>query len=86
MPKVYNRRDDDVPAHAKYVGRGSPFGNPFKIVNGRRDRAIMKYKDWLLEQPELVAKVKRELRGEDLVCYCAPLFCHAEILIEIANE
>ncbi|QJA43122.1 hypothetical protein [Phaeobacter phage MD18] len=86
MPTIYNRHNDDVPAHAIYVGRGSPFGNPFRIVNGRRDKAIMKFREWLLTQPDLIEKVKRELRGKDLVCYCAPSFCHAEILMEIANE
>lgn len=86
MVVVYNRRNDDVPPDAVYVGRGSPYGNPFRIVGGRRDKAIMKFKEWLLAQPELVEQVKRDLRGKDLVCYCAPSFCHAEILMEIANE
>ncbi len=86
MPIVYNRRDDDVPDSAVYVGRGSPFGNPFKIVGGRRDKAIVKFREWLLTQPKLIEKVKRELRGKDLVCYCAPSLCHAEFLMEIANE
>ncbi|AMO44147.1 hypothetical protein vBRpoSV10_89 [Ruegeria phage vB_RpoS-V10] len=85
MPEIYNKNNDNVPAHAIYVGRGSPFGNPFRIVNGRRDKAIMKFREWLLSQPELVEKVKHDLRGKDLVCYCAPAFCHAEILMEIAN-
>jgi hypothetical protein len=86
MPTIYNRNNDGVPASAIYVGRGSPFGNPFTIVNGRRDKAIMKFRDWLLTQPELIQKVKQELRGKDLACYCAPSFCHAEILMDIANE
>lgn len=85
MPKIYNRNDDHVPPHAVYVGRGSPFGNPFKIVGGRRDKAIIKFSEWLSEQPDLIAKVRKELKGKDLVCYCAPAFCHAEILMEVAN-
>lgn len=83
---IYNRRDDGVPAHAVYVGRGSPYGNPFPIKAGRRDKAIVQFREWLLTQPELMEKVKSELRGKDLVCYCAPAFCHAEILMDIANE
>lgn len=27
-----------------------------------------------------------ELRGRDLVCWCAPQACHADILLKIANE
>lgn len=86
LPPIYNRRNDGVPRHAVYVGRGSPFGNPFKIVGGRRDKCLIKYKAWLLTQPELIAQIKRELKGKALSCYCAPALCHAEVLREIANE
>ena len=27
-----------------------------------------------------------ELRGKNLVCWCAPKRCHAEVLIELANR
>ena len=27
-----------------------------------------------------------ELTGRDLVCYCAPLPCHADVLMELANR
>lgn len=27
-----------------------------------------------------------ELRGKDLVCWCAPRQCHADVLLEIAND
>jgi hypothetical protein len=27
-----------------------------------------------------------ELRGKNLVCWCAPERCHAEVLIELANR
>ena len=86
MPTIYNKNNDGYPNDAIYVGRGSPFGNPFRIHNGRRDRAIIRYREWLKTQPELVAQIKRELRGKDLLCFCAPRLCHAEILMEIANE
>jgi len=26
-----------------------------------------------------------ELRGQDLVCWCAPEACHGDILLELAN-
>jgi hypothetical protein len=26
-----------------------------------------------------------ELRGKDLVCWCAPDACHADVLLELAN-
>lgn len=86
LPRIHNRKNVGIPSGAVYVGRGSPFGNPFKIVGGRRDKCLVKYREWLLTQPELISRIKQELKGKDLVCYCAPLLCHAEILRGIAND
>jgi uncharacterized protein DUF4326 len=75
---------------AIYVGRGSVFGNPFKGNADSVDRAyvtdlFLKYTK-KPEQNRFVAKIKSELRGKDLMCWC-PLDqpCHADVLLEIAN-
>lgn len=69
-----------------YVGRPGPWGNPFHVgKHGTRAEAIALYREWLLAQPALVARARRELRGRDLECWCAPLPCHADVLLEIAN-
>lgn len=69
-----------------YVGRPSPFGNPFVVgKDGTRDDVIAKYRAWLLARPELVVKARAELRGKVLACWCAPQSCHADVLLEIAN-
>lgn len=77
-----------------YIGRGSKFGNPYShmenttaawVVETRED-AIRLYGEWLLAQPELVAAVKKELKGKILGCYCSPLACHGDILLRIANQ
>jgi len=47
---------------------------------------IERYRAWLLSQPDLVARARRELAGKDLVCWCAPLACHGDVLIEVANN
>ena len=76
-----------MPANAVYIGRPSIFGNPFVIgKDGTRDEVIAKYEAWLRSKPQLVAAAKRQLRGKDLVCWCAPLRCHGHVLIEVANE
>jgi len=70
-----------------YVGRPSPFGNPFEIgKDGSRDEVILKFKEWLKDHPDLKEKAKRELKGKILGCWCSPKYCHAEVLAEIANE
>lgn len=70
-----------------YVGRPSSFGNPFVIeIDGTREEVIQKYREWLMSQPELIEKVKLELKGKILGCWCAPLACHADVLLEVANS
>jgi hypothetical protein len=87
MPKVLNKRKDFIPEGSVYVGRPSKYGNPFSIgVDGTRGEVLDKYRKYLNDNPDLVADIKKELKGKDLVCWCMPLRCHAEILLEIANE
>ena len=69
-----------------YVGRPTKWGNPFVIGrDGMREAVIAKYRAWIARQPALMAALP-ELRGKDLVCWCAPERCHAEVLIELANR
>lgn len=85
MP-VYNKRSG-VPPGAVYVGRPSKFGNPFEIGrDGTRQQVIDKFLVWLVQQPELMVAVRKELQGKDLVCWCAPQACHADVLHHIANS
>lgn len=88
-PRVLNRSSDEIPSNAVYVGRPTRWGNPFKVDRNapreQREKAIASYREWILAKPELIEMARRELRGRDLVCWCAPLACHAEVLIEIAN-
>lgn len=87
MPAVLNRRVHGIPAGAVYIGRPSRWGNPFVVGrDGSRADVIHKYRSWLLDQPELVARARRELMGKDLVCWCAPLACHGDVLLWIANS
>lgn len=39
-----------------------------------------------VQNPLVIAEIKAELKGKDLVCWCAPKPCHADVLLEIANE
>ena len=85
MPKVLNRHTDIIPPDAVYVGRPSDWGNPFLIGrDGTRDQVVDKYEIWLLNSSHIL-KIE-ELRGKDLVCYCAPDRCHADVLLKHANK
>ena len=70
-----------------YIGRPGPWGNPFEIgKDGNREQVVEKYAEWVLTQPDMVAKIQNELKGKVLGCWCAPKLCHGDILAEIANE
>lgn len=83
MPHVLNRRTDHIGRDAIYVGRPSKFGNPF--ATGDRNFDILNYRFWLSEHPEIVEAARNELAGRDLVCWCAPLPCHADVLLEVVT-
>lgn len=87
-PRVWNKRENH-PTDAVYVGRPSKWGNPFTIgPNHDRAEVIRAFRDWLNNTPvgrRLCAEARAELRGKHLVCWCAPLPCHADLLLEIAN-
>ncbi len=88
-PKVLNRRDSGVPSGAVYVGRPSRWGNVYKIGrDGTRAGVLQLYREWLWfsDNGAFRQKVKEQLRGKDLVCWCAPGPCHADVLLEVANE
>jgi hypothetical protein len=86
-PKVLNFKKEKHAVVGIYIGRPSKWGNPFVIGrDGTREEVIEKFHQYILGSPELYAAARSELRGKNLVCYCAPLPCHGDILLEIANS
>jgi len=70
-----------------YIGRGGPWGNPFKIsTRCSRAEVIEQYRAYitkrLASEPELWGKL-RALRGKRLGCFCKPLPCHGDVLVEL---
>ena len=78
-----------IPAGAVYIGRGSPWGNPFVIgKDGTRDEVCDKHAEYLRQQVRtgrVSLEALAELHGKDLVCFCAPARCHGEILEKAAQ-
>lgn len=82
-PRVVHCKKDPCDV---YIGRPSKWGNPFQIGrDGDRDTVIRKYRSWLLERPDLMGALG-ELRGKTLGCWCSPLPCHGDVLLELANR
>ena len=85
MCKVLNKHAVGTPAGAIYIGRGSKWGNLFKIgQDGDRAAVIAKHEAWLRNQHDLLRSIG-ELRGKDLVCFCSPAACHGDLLLRLAN-
>lgn len=70
-----------------YVGRPSDFGNPFSIgIHGNRSQVIQRFKTLVENNKEFKQQIKDILKGKNLICWCSPLPCHADILLQIANS
>ena len=81
--KVVNLRHEKYDV---YIGRGSKWGNPFKIgADGTREEVIEKYRQYIMNRPDLLNDLK-ELRGKRLGCYCKPKPCHGDVLIELLEK
>lgn len=91
IARVLNKRTDQIPPGAKYVGRPSKHGNRYVMgKDGTRAEVIAKHEQWIETE---IARAEElglphplaDLRGQDLVCWCAPLPCHADTLLRLAN-
>lgn len=77
-----------------YIGRGSIWGNPYSHIPNSaapypvdsREDAIRAYEYHILSNPEMVERVKKELKGKVLGCHCKPLDCHGDVLVKIADS
>jgi hypothetical protein len=73
-------------AYDVYIGRGSIWGNPYRIgVDGDREEVIRKFKVYLLSNTELMKRLP-ELRGHRLGCFCKPQACHGDVLVELIER
>ena len=84
MPHVlhkYSLRNPAAFDGAVYIGRGSPWGNPFKIgEHGTRDEVCDRFEREVLPTLDVSS-----LRGKNLVCFCAPKRCHGDAILKKAN-
>lgn len=76
-----------------YIGRPTKWGNPFSFgfpgkgeyIVKDRETAIECYELYLSKQSGLLADL-HELKGKTLGCWCAPLACHGDVLLYLANQ
>jgi Domain of unknown function (DUF4326) len=85
MPQVLNKHRDQIPEGAVVVDRSSRWGNPYHLGDYSRANAIALYRIWVEAEIAAGRLDTEELRGKDLVCWCKPLDCHGDYLLEISN-
>lgn len=74
---------------AVVVGRPSRWGNPFAVQGDRcAEEAKALYRAGLLagQLRFTVEDVRTHLRGKNLACWCKDTACHADVLLELAND
>ena len=73
-----------------YVGRGSKWGNPFSVREHGRAKAYALFSHRLRNDRLKISvnDVRKELRGRNLACWCgkSEIWCHGNVLLEIANS
>jgi len=71
-----------------YIGRGSKWGNPYKIdKHGTRQQVIDLYKRYLMCELQLCEAIDNgELDDKVLLCFCHPQACHGDVLADLANR
>lgn len=78
---------------------GNPFthraGTKASVIVSSREEAVRAFSDWLSgfryqevepQRRQWILDNLHLLKGKNLVCWCAPLICHGEILLELANQ
>jgi hypothetical protein len=91
LAKVRNK--DKEERFDVYIGRGTPWGNPFPIGLGgtgdSREVVIEKFRTYFFEQIVTDSekhKALLSLRGYRLGCHCKPLACHGDIIATYLNS
>jgi hypothetical protein len=93
----YNDLEDWLknPDHV-YIGRNmvfyvpgakaSKWANPFNVKKYGRDECLKLYKKHIMENPKLMKRIRKELQGKVLGCWCKPEACHGDVLLKILEE
>lgn len=80
MCKVLNKHHSGVPAAAVYIGRGSKWGNPFRI--GDSAAVIARYERWRSNTNSCV----RSMSSRVVISFAsARRACHGDLLLRLAN-
>ena len=97
IPRLVDVREADCDI---YIGRGSRWGNPFRIGRySTREEAVDKHMNWLQQWIKYKKRIVidgydnrwvighlKQLERKALGCFCFPLPCHGDNLITLVKE
>lgn len=74
-------------ADVQRIDRMTKWGNPYLIDppyrHRDREHALFLYRQWLKGRLEIEPDFLEPLRGKTLACWCTPLPCHGDIILEM---
>jgi len=92
---ILNKRFDDIPEGAVYIGRPSPWGNPYTHLSNTnsqvntvqvatREIAVQAFREYAIVRLAAEPDWLEPLRwATALVCWCAPQSCHGNVIMEL---
>jgi hypothetical protein len=96
MPYIAGFNGSDENKYDVFIGRPSIFSNPYthlksgktnaRYIVDSKSEAMEKFEEMLLNDSNLMLKVKTELPNKILACHCYPFMCHGFILAKYANN
>jgi hypothetical protein len=95
--QLSRRKGWRMPENTLKVDRSTRWGNPFVIGGGPMGRHALDHEGAvgffldMLRDPEMRQAAGypsdlSPLRGKNLACWCTGSFCHADVLLELANR
>ena len=85
---VVNIRKEPFDVYIGRAGRGESgyLGNPFSIGAGvTREQAVERFRQYFYQRIDNDREFRmqvEELRGKRLGCFCKPLACHGDVIVE----
>jgi hypothetical protein len=64
------------------------WGNPYAkyLKKYGRNKVIKMYKEYIMNETELLKLIPIELKGKTLGCWCKPEACHGDLLAQLADK
>lgn len=82
---IRRKKGQPMPHYDALIDRRTVFGNPYQIgADGDRELVLSKFRTYFnrrLTDPTFRDKVL-SLKGKVLGCWCKPLACHGDVIVE----